>query len=371
MLNQPKQQKQQRKQKKSLLDFDISVKGVSLTQKALFAKHLSVMLKAGLTLPEALAIIQDQASGKFKKVLSAILVSVRSGQSLSSSFARYPKIFSGLFINVTRAGEVSGSLEENLSNIAEQLEKDRDLKSKIQGAMLYPVVVSMVAFGMGLAISFFVLPKITPLFEGLKIDLPITTQGLIWFSNLIREHGFWLMSGIITFFVLFIWLIRQKFSEPVTHWVLLRAPIIKKIVRESNLARFSRTLAMLTKSGLNIDEALEITKTTLGNYYFRKSIADVSRRVSKGSKITVALCEYEDLYPKITTQMIKVGEKSGKLEETLFYLADFYEKEVDNATKSLSTVIEPIMLIIIGLLVAFLALSIITPIYEITGGVKR
>jgi len=358
------------KQKKSLLDLDISFKKVSMTQKALLAQHLSVMLKAGLTLPEALEIIQAQSTGKLKKVLKGVLLSITSGQSLSDSFSRYPTVFSGLFINATRAGEVSGSLEENMSNVAEQMEKDRELRSKIQGAMLYPVVISFVAFGMGLAMAFVVLPKITPLFEGLKTDLPSSTRALIWFSKIIQEQGVWLLLCLVIFMTTFVWFIKQKFSRPITHSILLKTPIIKKIIKESNLARFCRTLGMLIKSGLNIDEALEITKTTLGNYYYYQSVSEISRRVSKGSKITEALVDFKDLYPEIAIQMIKVGERSGNLEETLFYLAGFYEKEVDNSAKSLSVVIEPIMLIVIGVVVAFLALSIITPIYQITGSVQ-
>lgn len=358
------------KQKKSLLDIDISFKKVSLTQKALLAQHLSVMLKAGLTLPEAIEIIQGQSTGRLKKILKGVLLSINSGQSLSASFARYPDVFSRLFINATRAGEVSGSLEENMSNVAEQMEKDRDLRAKIQGAMLYPVVISLVAFCMGLAMAFVVLPKITPLFEGLKTDLPASTRILIWFSKIVQEQGVLLLLCMVIFIVAFVWFIKQKFSQPITHSLLLKIPIIKKLIKESNLARFCRTLGMLIKSGLNIDEALEITKTTLGNYYYQQSISEVSRRVSKGSKITEALVDFKDLYPEIAIQMIKVGEKSGNLEETLFYLASFYEKEVDNSAKSLSIVIEPIMLIVIGVLVAFLALSIITPIYQITGTVQ-
>ncbi len=363
--------KTQKQEKKSVLEFDINIFGVSLTQKALLARHLSVMIQAGLTLSEAFAIIQSQARGKLKKILGKVLLSVRSGQSLSDSFARYPKVFSGFFINVVRSGELSGTLAENLSNIAEQLEKDNDLRAKIKGAMYYPIIVTSAAFVMGLAMSFFVLPKITPLFEGLKTELPLSTQALIWFSKLIRDHGSLLILGIAIFIAFFVWFIKQKSTRFITHWIALQLPVVKNIIRNSNLARFCRTLATLLKSGLNIDEALVITQATLSNYYFQQSLDVVSLHVSKGGKISGSLKEFENLYPQITTQMIKVGEESGELEKTLFYLAEFYDKEVDNTTKSLATLIEPVLLIGVGLVVAFLALSIITPIYEITGSIKR
>ncbi len=362
---------EQTKKKTKLLDLEISISRINLTQKALFARHLAVMLKAGLTITEALNITQDSTQGRFRKVVRGVLKSVQSGHSLSTSFSRYPKVFSGLFISATQAGETSGTLEGSLHNIAKQLEKEKELVSKIKGAMLYPVVVLIAAILLGLAMAFLILPKITPLFEGLKIDLPITTRALIWLSHLIQNHGLFLFLGFIALAIFIFWLVRQKFIKPVTHWFFLKTPIIKNISRDANLARFCRTLGTLLQSGLNIDEALEVTKNTLSNYYYRKFLTQVSQRISKGTKLSEDLKQSDKLFPIMVTRMISVGEESGKLEETLQYLANFYELEVNNATKSLSTAIEPALLIIIGLVVGFLALSIITPIYNISGGIKR
>jgi len=361
----------QPKEKKSLLEIEVPLGGVSLIQKAFFAKHLAVMLKSGLSIVEALNIAQDSTRGKLKKVLGGIMKSVRAGRSLSDSFSNYPKVFSGLFINATYAGEQSGTLEENLGHVAEQLEKEKELVSKVKGAMLYPIVVLAAAFILGLAMAFLVLPKIVPLFEGLKMDLPITTRALIKFSHLIQDYGLVFFLGIIIFIALIIWLAKQKFSRPVTHWLLLNTPIIKRITRNVNLARFCRILGTLIKSGINIDEAMEIASKTVGNYYYQRCLAKVSKRIGKGTKLSDNLAEFEKFFPLIVIKMIKVGEESGKLEDTLLYLASFYEAEVDTATKTLATAIEPVLLIFIGLVVAFLALSIITPIYNITGGVSR
>jgi len=359
------------KPKKSILEGDISIGGVSLVQKALFAKHLSVMLKSGLSLNESLSITEDSARGKFKNVIGDVLRSVESGRPLSSALATHPGVFSNLFVNATQAGEKSGTLVESFENIAEELGKENELISKIRGAMLYPSVVLVAAFGLGIVLSFIVLPKITPLFEGLKIDLPFTTRAVIWLSKLIQEHGIVLFIGIVAFIAIVFWVIRQKFSKPYTHWLLLNVPIIKNVIKNANLARFSRTLGMLLKSGVNIDEALEITKNAMGNYHYEHALAQVSKNVSMGSKLAENLSIHEKLFPILATRMIKVGEESGKFEETLFYLSDFYEAEVENSTKSLSTAVEPILLIIIGLVVGFLALSIITPIYEVTGNIRR
>lgn len=363
--------KKQLKKKKNLLETDVSIGGVSLTQKALFAKHLSVMLKSGLTIVEALEIAADSAQGKLKKVLMGVLKSVKSGQSLSSSFGRYPKVFSATFVSATMAGESSGTLEESLETLAEQLEKEKELTSKIKGAMLYPLVVMTAAFALGIAVTFLVLPKITPLFEGMKMELPITTRALIWFSHFVQAYTWPLFFGLVGGTIFLVWLLRRKFVNPFTHWLFLKLPILKKISFNSNLARFCRTLGTLLKSGLNIDEALEITKDTLGNHYYKKSLAQVSQRIGKGSKLSDNLAQFKNLFPKMTIRMIYVGEESGRLEEVLLYLADFYEVEVDTATKSLSTAVEPILLAFIGLMVGFLALSIITPIYNITGNIQR
>jgi len=357
-------------EKKSILNFDISFGGVSLSQKVIFAKDLSLMLKSGLVLSEAMEIIEEQSTGKMKKVSKGLLNSIRSGQTLSSSLGRYPKVFSLFFVNIVNAGELSGNLEKNLENIAEELRKENDLISKIKGALYYPVTVMIAAFFMGLAMAFLVLPKITPLFEGLKVKLPLSTRVLIWMSHQISAYGVWLFFGIIIFIYFIYWLVRKEFSKPFTNWILIKMPVIKTIVIKTNLARFCRILGSLLKSGISIDEATDIANKALSNYYYKKALTKISRHVSQGGKLSEGLEEFADLFPRITTRMIKVGEKSGNLDETLFYLADSYEAEVDNSTKSLATLIEPILLLIIGLTVAFLALSIITPIYQITGNIK-
>lgn len=358
-------------QKENILTQEIDLGGVSLGQKVIFAKNMAVMIKSGLLINEALGIIADSMSGKFRKVINNIKKSVEAGRSLSESLKQYPNIFSRIFINVVYAGEMSGSLDENLEHVAEQLRKEKELAGKIKGAMFYPTVVLIAVFVMGVGISFFVLPQITPLFEGLNIELPITTRGLIWFSKLVQNRGLELFVDLVLFMAAFIWLIRQKFSRPVTNWLMLRLPVASSVVTNSNIARFCRTLGTLLKSGLPIDEAIAITRDSASNYYYYLAIDEVSKRLGSGSSLFSLLTKHEKYFPKLVTQMIKVGEESGRLEETLFYLAGYYEEEVDNDTKTLSTTIEPILLIFVGLIVGFLALSIITPIYSITGNIEK
>ncbi len=355
---------------KNFLNWDISIGRISLAEKASFVKNLSVMIKSGMTISESLAILEKSTKGKLKKIISRLLKSVRSGNSLSDSFSQFPKVFSGLFINVTYAGEKSGSLDESLENIALQLDKERELSSKIKGAMIYPAVVLTAAFFLGLAMAFFVLPKITPLFQGLNMELPLSTKFLIAISDFVQNYGGIFFASLIVGLAFLIWLFRQKFFKPVLHYFFLKMPIINKISRGSNLARFCRSLHILLRSGLNIDEAFTITEKTLGNFYYRRAAANIARDVGRGGKISESLERYKKYFPVMAVKMIKVGERSGRLEETFEYLSSYYEGKVDNATRSLSTAIEPVLLILIGLVVVFLALAIITPIYNITGQVR-
>lgn len=351
--------------------FNISIGGISMEQRALFARHLAIMLKAGLSLTESLHITQDSATGKMKTVLDDIFRSVTSGRSFADTLTDHGKEFSGLFVSAVRAGEVSGTLEQNLEHLAVQLEKDKELVSKVKGALLYPIIVLVATFILGMVIAFYVLPQIVPLFAGLKIDLPVTTQILIAFSELIQRSGVSVFLGIIGFVFFVFWLVKQPFVRPITHWLLLHLPLIGPLVRATNLARFSRTLGMLLTSGLRIDEAMSIMKQILGNFYYQRVITELESRITRGSTVHENLQRYPFLFPLVAVHMVRVGEESGGLSDTLLYLGEYYEGEVDSAIKSLSTIIEPLLLLFIGGAVGFLALSIITPIYSITGGVHK
>lgn len=356
---------------KSVLNTDISWGRISLTQKAIFAKHLAIMLKAGITLSESLEILLDSTSGRFKKIIAKLLKSIEAGQSFSSALSQYPRIFTSIFTSATSIGEKSGTLYENLESISVQLEKERDMRAKVFNALLYPVVVLIAAFFLGLVIAFVVLPKITPLFLGLKVTLPLSTRVLMAASVILEKYGIYIFVGAVVFLILIIWLSRQKFFHPFSHWLILKTPIAKKISRNVSLAKFCRTLAMLLKSGLSIDEAIKITGDSLNNYYYRQSTQKIYDGIGRGTTLADNLEVYKKYYPTMLVRMVKVGEKSGKLEESLFYLASFYENEVDNETKSLATSIEPILLATIGIVVGFLALSIITPIYSITSSIRN
>jgi len=365
----PVKEKKQKKDDFLHKDIALPIGGTGLKEKALLAKNLAIMQRSGITILDSLQIIVESSSGRMKKIMKKVFESVQAGNSLADSFALYPKVFSGIFISSIYAGESSGTLAQNLENLAEQLRKEQELITKVRGAMLYPIVVLIASFFLGMAMSFLVLPKIIPLFKGLGTELPWTTKALISFSEFVELHGFWLFWGIFFVTVFFVWLLRQKFSHPVTHWFMLRIPIIKTIVKNTNLARFCRVLSTLLQSGLTIEEALEVTSEAVGNQYYQKSLVNILDRVQKGTTLAENLEFFPKLYPIMTIKMIRVGEEAGNTSGTLEYLANFYEVEVDTSTKTLATAVEPILLLLIGLVVGFLALSIITPIYNITGNI--
>lgn len=350
---------------------EVSIGGAGLTQQALFAKHLAVMLGSGLPLTEALTVSIESAAGRLKHALAAAARAVESGASLSQALGDHPRIFPALLINAVYAGERSGNLATNLAAAARALEKERVLIAKVKGALIYPATILIAAFLLGLGLAFFVLPKITPLFRGLNIELPWTTRALIALADLVDRHGLLLFLAVFGGLIAIIVLARRRFTRPITHWLLLHLPGLKPIVRHSNLARFAGAMGLLLKSGVTINEALDIAERTSGNYYYRRAVHQAAVGVAQGTKLADNLERFPALFPPLLTRLVRVGEISGKFEDTFFYLADFYESEVDSATKSLSTALEPILLLVIGLLVAGLALSIITPIYQITGNINR
>lgn len=352
--------------------FTISfINPVPFSEKVFFVKNLALMIKAGLSLREGVATIREQThSKKFEKVLDNIIKRLDNGEPLGDSLAKHPEIFSGFFINMIRIGEASGTLEENLRHLTLQLEKSYDLKRKVTGAMIYPAIILVSTFGLGGALSVFILPKLIPLFRSLDIELPLSTKILLWIVELIQKYGLFALIGFIGFIVFIILISRLRPVKTVNHKILLKLPVAGTISRNVNLAFFSRTLGTLIKSGVSIVEALDITAGTLANVIYQSQSKEISLRVQRGEQISTYLKTQPNLFSTTFSRMIEVGEKTGNLEESLFYLAEFYEKEIDNITKKLSTILEPILLIIIGFIVGFIAISIITPIYQLTRGLS-
>lgn len=354
------------------LDFgtELNIGGVKNVDRLFFVKHLGVMLKAGIPIYEALEMLQEQAKGAFKKVMAKVVKAVGSGETLAAALSKHPKAFPQLFVELIGAGELAGTLEESLKYIATFTKKELDMRKKIKSAMLYPSIVFIAVIGLIMSIGIYVLPQIVPLFSSLNSQLPKSTQILLVVADFFDAHGVKLLIAIIATGFLTPFILELKWMRPLSHWVYTRLPIAGEIVREVNLGRFFRVFATLMGAGIAIDKSLEVTKRIIKNHLFKKQIQKMHDSVVRGSNLSTALQGNERLFPAVVLHMMRVGEKSGNLEESFEYLANFYDEEVDEKLKNLSTLLEPILLIVIGILVAGVAFAIIGPIYSLSGSIR-
>jgi len=346
---------------------------ISLQDQIIFAKHLAIMLQAGMPILDSLTMLKKQQakSKTLFKVLNQLITDVDRGQFLSTSLDQYRQIFGNLFINVVRVGEASGTLPENLNYIVEELQKRQALSRKIKGAMVYPMIVLMAVFAIVGILIFVVFPKILPLFKTLRIKLPFATRLLLSSYTFISQNWVFIILGVFVVFVGSWLLLKNKTVKFYYDSILLKLPFIGKIVTNVNMANLTRTLSLLLKSGIKIVDALETTANSLSNLVYQKELKKVATEITGGGQISQYLIKRPDLFPVILSQMIEVGENTGNLTQTLLYLNNFYETEVDEITKNLSTILEPMLLIIMGVIVGFVAIAIITPIYSITQSVSR
>jgi len=341
---------------------------VSVAERMIFARNLSVMVAAGLPLARSLEILsQESKNKKFKEVLLAVASSIKGGTNFSESLAEFPKIFSSLFIAMVASGERTGKLEEALKLVAHQLKREYDLKRKIRGAMIYPAVIIMAMLGIGILMLIYVVPTLVSTFEELNVELPITTRIVISTSDFFANNLILGFSLILIFIFTVLAMARSPRGKRITDGVLLKIPVISGLVKKNNAARTCRTFGSLIGSGVEILEALAITHDVLQNHYYKNILNEAKRRVEKGEPVSKTFIENSKLYPSLVGEMMAIGEETGKLSEMLFRLAVFYENEVGQATKDLSTIIEPVLMIIIGVVVGFFALAMMQPLYGIVG----
>jgi len=346
---------------------------ISFVERLLLTKHLAIMIKSGLTLPDALRTLGDQARTRsLKSMLGSIERRIERGDRFSDALEEYPNIFSKFYVNIVRAGELSGTLEENLEHVAAQYAKDNELRKKVKQALLYPVVVIVAAALIGFFFAAYVLPQVAGIFTGLKnVQLPWTTRALLAVSAFVRSHSVSSFLAVFGSIIFTVWFLRRKFMAPLTHYIILRLPIVGRISRLVNLARFSLILGTLLRSGVDILRAIEITSQVLDNVYYRKALAGVYLEVQQGTALWESLASRENLFPSIVSRMIGVGERAGRLEEVLNYLSEFYELEVESTMKNLSSILEPVLLIVIGFVALFFSFAILMPIYNYIGAISR
>lgn len=335
-----------------------------------FAHNLSAMMKAGLSLSRGLTILERQTKNPaFKKTIKTLIDEISRGSTLSAGMAKFPKVFSAIFVSMVRAGEESGGLSDALLVVGDQLEKSYLLKKKIKGAMIYPSVVMVTLVLIGVLMFIYVVPTLATTFKELNTELPASTTFIIGLSDFLTNHLFLGVLIVLAVAAVFVMVLRTKQGRRAFEFSLFRLPVVGSLVRQSNAARTARTLSSLLSSGVDMLEAITITKDVLQNSYYKEVMTLAGERVQKGIPLSSVFAENENIYPLLVGDMVEVGEETGKLSQMLLNVALFYENEVDEATKNMSTIIEPILMVVIGASVGFFAVSMISPMYSVMSNI--
>lgn len=335
-----------------------------------FTRQIAIMLNAGLTLIDALDILKNQIKKiNLKKMIIAIDSKIRAGESFSAALKGYPNFFSNLYIALVRSGEASGKLGEILLRLADNLEKERELKSKLKGALIYPIIVVCGMFIVMFVMVTFVIPKLLNLYKDFNIQLPWTTVLLITISNFSARFWPFIIAGCVAGWYFLNRYLKTEIGKKYYDQMVLKLPVFGNIVTISSLVDATRTLSILINAGVSILDALSIVVDTTGNTVYKNAFSNVSKNVEKGLSLGMAL-EKEGIFPPILVQMSQVGEKTGNLDDTLMRLSKYFEMESEISIKAMTTLIEPVILLILGFGVGFLVMSVITPIYNLTSSFK-
>jgi len=351
----------------NLSRWNAKLSNVKQYDKILLARNLGAMLSAGLALARALAVLERQTrNAKLSNTIAQIAGDVRRGDTFHAALAKFPQTFSHLFVAMVRAGEEGGDLPGALATAADQMERMYQLKKKIRSALIYPIVIIVAIIGIGILMMINVVPTLAQTFAEMNAELPKSTQFVIAVSNILVNYTVLALGGLVAFGAAVYVAARTPVGRRVFDLVFLRMPLIGPMVREVNAARTARTLASLLSSGVDVLASLEIVGEVVQNSYFRKVIADARQSVTQGQPLSAAFVRREDLYPPFVGEMMSVGEETGEVTEMLKRLAIFYEEEVDRKTKDMSTIVEPFLMIFIGAAVGFFAISMISPIYQLS-----
>ncbi len=336
-----------------------------------FTKNLSAMLSAGLTLSRALSVIERQSNNKTLKEITAKLeTSVKSGLGFHEALAQFPKVFSPLFVSMTKAGEESGKLADSLQVVARQMERSEALTKKIKGAMIYPSIILVAIVIIGILMLVFVVPTLASTFESFGSQLPLATRIIIAMSNFVVKNVIVVVIGLAASIGGFIFFIRSKVGSRVMLTIALHLPVIGELTRETMSARAARTLSSLLSSGVEMLSAIDIAGEVVGTNVFGNVLVEASERVKKGDQLSATFESHPKLYPILFTDMIAVGEETGKVSDMLGQVAEYYEADVEDRTKDLSTIIEPLLMLFIGAFVGVFALAMIAPIYSLSSAIS-
>jgi len=353
---------------KKLLPFGKKVKSMDVT---LFSRQLATLISSGVPLVQGLSILEEQIeSPQFKKVIKSLRTDIESGISISEAMKKHPDVFSELYIGMVHAGEIGGILDQVLDRLASYLEASEELKSKIKGAMTYPILVSLVAVGAATIMLTVVVPRFAAMFADMGAKLPTPTLILIKVSNFIKKYILFFVAGAVAFYVIFRKIYKSVPSVRLkVDTQLLSLPVIGDVIKKTAIAKFTRTLGTLVKSGVPILQAMETVAKTAGNKLIEKSILEAKDSVREGERIAEPLKKKLDVFPPMVVQMISVGEETGQLDAMLIKIADFYDREVSNAVEALTGMIEPLIIVFLGLVVGGMVVAMYLPMFEISSAI--
>ncbi len=338
---------------------------------ALSIRNLSTLLKSGIDISEALGVVSNQIQDeKLKKVYESVQKDVQSGVTLAEAMKKFPDAFSTIITSIIDVGEQGATLENNLLFLSDYLKKNYELHKKIKGATTYPIIILFMTFIEFIGIIYFILPKLEALFSTFK-NIPDFTKGILNLSAFIRENGVYLLIGGIIILIFINWALGTKPGKRFKDFVALRFPVFKKMNVADILSTFSRTLAILLESGIPLQKALVIAQATMLNSYYAHILGKVTEDVKAGKNLASSLAVYPKYFPESYRKMVEIGEETGNLEDNLTYLYDLYTEDLTEMSNNITTLIEPLLLIFIGVLIGGLALLIITPIYQLTGSINE
>lgn len=344
---------------------------VKLTDRMMFTRHLSVMIASGFPFDKSLDVLEHQTQNKiFKEIIGKIKEDVIHGEAFSEALKKHPKVFDELYINMVRVGEETGKLKESLDILANQMKKDHDIRGKVKGALMYPIILICLMIVIGIVMMIFVLPKFSQTFKELGVPLPATTQFIFSMGDLMAKYFYLIPVVVFVLIFSFLRFKKTKRGKEIIDKIYLKIPLIGPLVKKVNVARTARILSSLIKSGVPIVTSLNILGNTLTNKLYKDAVFEAAKKVQKGKTLKECFARYENIFSYLLIQMIEVGEETGSLGEVLSDIASFYEGEVDNTTKNLSTIIEPLMMVLIGGAVGVFVISILQPMYSIMSAIK-
>lgn len=352
--------------KKSNFLSSFSILGrVSISEKMFFSRNLSIMVLAGISISRALDILSRQTRNKkFKNIINNLSESIKKGNSLSESMKSYPRIFQSFFVAMVKVGEETGRLGESLQLVGEQLERDHMIIKKVRGAFIYPGIIVSAMILIGILMLIYVVPTLVSTFKELGAELPLSTRIIIGFSEFLMHYPLVIIGAFIFIAFIFILFFRSRQGKILLDNIFLHLPFFSGLVKKVNSARTTRTFSSLISAGVDVLEALSITKDVLQNHNFKNVLERAKDDIQKGTAISESFKKASNIYPILVGEMMAVGEETGKMPDMLLRLATFYEEEVAETTKNLSTIVEPLLMIVIGAFVGFFAVSMVKPMYS-------